>query len=76
MAAARRARRDHDETYVKAFEELLKSSDKNALGRVARVVEKHGPSPSGVSTLRDLPRRSVRQVFPSIHPAELDGAAS
>ena len=47
-----------------------------ALGRVARVVEKHGPSPSGVSTLRDLPRRSVRQVFPSIHPTELYGSAS
>jgi hypothetical protein len=45
-------------------------------GRVARVVEKHGPSPSGVSTLRDLPRRSVRQVFPSIHPTELYGSAS
>jgi hypothetical protein len=31
MAAARRARRDHDETYVKAFEALIESSDKNVL---------------------------------------------
>jgi hypothetical protein len=31
MANARRARRDHDEKYVKAFESLLESRDKNAL---------------------------------------------
>jgi hypothetical protein len=31
MAAARRARRDHDKTYVNAFEALIESSDKNAL---------------------------------------------
>jgi hypothetical protein len=31
LAASRRARRDHDEGYVKAFEVLLRSSDKNAL---------------------------------------------
>jgi hypothetical protein len=45
-------------------------------GRVARVVEKYGASPSGVSTLRDLPSRGARQVFPSVHPTELDGSAS
>ena len=47
-----------------------------AFGRVVRVVEKPKASPSGMSTLGDLPRRSARHVFPSIHPAELDGAAS
>jgi hypothetical protein len=31
MAAARRARRDHDKAYVSAFEALLESSDKDAL---------------------------------------------
>jgi hypothetical protein len=31
MAAARRARRDHDKAYVTAFEGLLESSDKDAL---------------------------------------------
>jgi hypothetical protein len=46
------------------------------VGRVVRVVEKRGTSPSGVSTLCDLPGRSARHVFPSIHLSELDGTAS
>src|SRR5688500_11789847 len=47
-----------------------------SVGRVVRVVEKPSASSSGMSTLRDLPCRSARHVFPSIHPAQLDGAAS
>ena len=63
-------------------DERLASIDEHAAdhmrkgARVVRVVEKRRASPSSVSTLRDHPCRSARHVFPSIHPAELDGSAS
>ena len=85
MAAARRAGRDHDETYVKAFEGLLESRDKNALEAQVALMAYYVGEHYGeelLSSVRGRARRAdpLVQRYAACRPAvsfekELEGVA-
>ena len=60
MAAARRARRDHDEAYVRAFEALLASSDKDASEAQVALMAYYVGEHYGEELLESVLRRGPR----------------